>query len=138
MRRWTLLSRAERGGVILSGAWTTSTCYKPREIERPRSAPVAGGDWAPGQHRLPERRGLAGSAGVVPDVPQLCPAPCKPAPALSAPYSHERRWGSQAVAAVYTGDGGRIDRSRVVAQRGAALSGATMAPAAGSLRTGAA
>ena len=35
MRRWTLLSRAERGGVILSGAWTTSTCYKPREIERP-------------------------------------------------------------------------------------------------------
>src|SRR5262245_52458378 len=35
MPRWTLLSRAERGGVILSGAWTTSTCYKPREIERP-------------------------------------------------------------------------------------------------------
>jgi hypothetical protein len=34
MRRWTLLSRAERGGVILSGAWTTLTCYKPREIER--------------------------------------------------------------------------------------------------------
>jgi hypothetical protein len=34
MRRWTLLSRAERGGVILSGAWTTSICYKPREIER--------------------------------------------------------------------------------------------------------
>src|SRR5215475_3426475 len=36
MRRWTLLSRAERGGVILSGAWTTSICYKPREIERLR------------------------------------------------------------------------------------------------------
>ena len=34
MRHWTLLSRADRGGVILSGAWTTSTCYKPREIER--------------------------------------------------------------------------------------------------------
>src|SRR5262245_22916495 len=34
MRRWTLPSRAERGRVILSGAWTTSTCYKPREIER--------------------------------------------------------------------------------------------------------
>src|SRR5215470_3562060 len=38
MRRWTLLSRAERGGVIVSGAWTTSTCYKPREIERHRFA----------------------------------------------------------------------------------------------------
>src|SRR5262245_18982958 len=38
MRRWTLLSRAERGGVILSGAWTTSTCYKLREIERPQWA----------------------------------------------------------------------------------------------------
>src|SRR4029450_661028 len=34
MQRWTLPSRAERGRVILSGAWTTSTCYKPREIER--------------------------------------------------------------------------------------------------------
>src|SRR5215831_17072676 len=34
MQRWTLLSRAERGRVILSGAWTTSICYKPREIER--------------------------------------------------------------------------------------------------------
>src|SRR5215510_9357494 len=34
MRRWTLLSRAERKRVILSGAWTTSTCYKLREIER--------------------------------------------------------------------------------------------------------
>src|SRR5215831_6724469 len=38
MRRWTLPSRAERGRVILSGAWTTSTCYKPREIERSLSA----------------------------------------------------------------------------------------------------
>src|SRR5919108_4727020 len=34
MRHWTLLSRAEQGRGILSGAWTTSTCYKPREIER--------------------------------------------------------------------------------------------------------
>src|SRR5262249_26657775 len=59
MRRWTLPSRAEQGRVTLSGAWTTSTCYKPREIERPwitatfhfsmrsisaviRSSPVAG------------------------------------------------------------------------------------------------
>src|SRR5215510_139662 len=40
MRRWTLPSRAERGRVILSGVWTTSTCYKPREIER--DALVAG------------------------------------------------------------------------------------------------
>src|SRR5215475_14768652 len=29
MRRWTLPSRAERRRVILSGIWTTSTCYKP-------------------------------------------------------------------------------------------------------------
>src|SRR5215813_9274474 len=48
MRRWTLLSRAERGGVILSGAWTTSICYKPREIER-RLQPLFGGT---GQHQL--------------------------------------------------------------------------------------
>src|SRR5262249_16332868 len=34
MRRWTLPSRAEQGRVILSGTWTTSTSYKPEEIER--------------------------------------------------------------------------------------------------------
>jgi hypothetical protein len=51
---------------------------------------------------------------------KLCPAPCEPAPALSALYSHEWRWVSQAVAAMYTGDGGRIDGSCLVAQRSVA------------------
>ena len=38
------------------------------------------------------------------------------------------------VAAVYTGDGGGLDGSRLVAQKGAALSRATVAPAADGLR----
>ena len=29
-----MLHHIIRWNVILSGAWTTSTCYKPREIER--------------------------------------------------------------------------------------------------------
>src|SRR5262249_23050698 len=35
MRRWTRPLPAEPGRAILSNVWTTSTCYKPREIERP-------------------------------------------------------------------------------------------------------
>jgi hypothetical protein len=38
------------------------------------------------------------------------------------------------VAALYASDGGRIDRSRLVAQRGVALSGAAVATAADGLR----
>src|SRR5262245_29774803 len=35
MRRWTRPSPAEPDRAILSNVWTTSTCYKPLEIERP-------------------------------------------------------------------------------------------------------
>src|SRR5215470_7598516 len=34
MQRWTRPLLAEPDRVILSHVWTTSTCYKPREIER--------------------------------------------------------------------------------------------------------
>src|SRR5215470_17950293 len=34
MPRWTLPSRAKPDRGILSDSWTTSTCYKAREIER--------------------------------------------------------------------------------------------------------
>src|SRR4030095_6683326 len=58
MRRWTLLSRAEREGVILSGAWTTSTCYKPREIERHSFMPPThqAVPWLPGGRRYQSPR----------------------------------------------------------------------------------
>src|SRR5262245_36243970 len=36
MRRWTRPLPAEPDRAILSNVWTTSTCYKPLEIERPR------------------------------------------------------------------------------------------------------
>src|SRR5215471_593657 len=35
MRRWTRPLPAEPDRAILSNVWTTSTCYKPLEIERP-------------------------------------------------------------------------------------------------------
>src|ERR1051325_11562334 len=34
MQRWTRPLPAEPDRAILSNVWTTSTCYKPREIER--------------------------------------------------------------------------------------------------------
>ena len=53
---------------------------------------------------------------------------------LAGSRSHQRPWLGQGVAAVYTGDGGGIDRSCLVAQRGAALPGAAVAPAADGLK----
>ena len=44
------------------------------------------------------------------------------------PMSHQRPWLGQDVAAVHTGDGGGLDRPCVVAQRGAVLPGAAVAP----------
>src|SRR5215475_69039 len=45
MRRWTRPLPAEPDRAILSHIWTTSTCYKPREIERRRQqAPACFGD----------------------------------------------------------------------------------------------
>src|SRR4030095_11865738 len=40
MQRWTRPLPAEPDRAILSNVWTTSTCYKPREIERIRQGLV--------------------------------------------------------------------------------------------------
>ena len=60
--------------------------------------------------------GLAGSAGTVPDVPQLRAAPRQFAPAVADSRSHQRPWLGQGVAAMYTGDGGGVDGSRLDAE----------------------
>src|SRR5690349_15665474 len=104
----------------------------------PRYSPVRGVGRAPSQHPVSGRRGFARSTGVVPDVPQLCTAPCEPAPAIAASRGDQWHGLSEGVAAVYTGDGGRIDGPCVDAARSAAVSGATVATAAGGLRDGAA
>ena len=65
-------------------------------------------------------------------------APRQSAPAVAGPRSHQRPWLRQGVAAVYAGDGSRIDGSRLVIERSVALPGAAVAPGADSLRDGAA
>src|SRR5262245_48065966 len=45
MRRWTRPLPTEPDRAILSNVWTTSTCYKPREIERPYCGPTRKGHW---------------------------------------------------------------------------------------------
>src|ERR1700730_7630772 len=54
-------------------------------------------------------------------------APCQRTPTPADTSSHQRPWLSEGVAAVYTGDGSGIDRSRVVAQRGPVLPGPAVA-----------
>ncbi len=73
-----------------------------------------------------------------PDVPQLCPAPCEPAPAIAGSRGDQWHGLGEGVAAIDTGDGGRSDGPCVDAARRAAVSGATVATAAGGLRNGAA
>src|SRR5439155_10758214 len=107
--------------------------YHVCRAAQPRHPPVRSGDRAPGQYPVSGRRGLAGSVGPVPDVPQFCLAPRQFAPAVAGPRCHERSWLSEGVAALYTGDGGRIDRPRLVAERGTALSRATVAAGPGTV-----
>src|SRR5215471_10969343 len=58
---------------------------------------------------------------------QLRGASRQSAPAVAAPRSHPRLWLGENVAAVHPSDGGRMDGSRVVAQRSAPLPGAAVA-----------
>jgi hypothetical protein len=90
-------------------------------------------DGPSGQHLVPGRKQFAGSTGAVPSLPQFRLAPCELAPGVADSRSHQRQWLHQAVAAVYTGDGSRIDGSRMVAERSAALSRATVASAVAGL-----
>ena len=53
---------------------------------------------------------------------------------LLIPEAYQRQWLGQVVAAVHPGDGGRIDGSCVVAQRGLVLPGAAVAPGADGLK----
>src|SRR6516165_9524239 len=66
------------------------------------------GDRTRGQYALPGRSGLAGSVGTVPGVSQLRLAPRQSAPTVAGPRRHQWPWRSQAVAAVYPGDGARL------------------------------
>ena len=49
-------------------------------------------------------------------------------------HPHQREWLGQGVAAVLAGDGSGFDGSRLVAQRGVTLPGATVAPGADGLK----
>src|SRR5262245_58467820 len=100
---------------------------------QPRHPPVRGGDRTPSQYALPGRSRLTGSTGVVPGLSQFRGAPCESAAAIADTGGHQRLWLSEIVAAVHTGDGSRLDGSRVVAQGGAVLPGTTMAPPADGL-----
>lgn len=76
---------------------------------------------------MPGRSGLAGSAGVVPDVLQLCVAPRQLTPGFARCRSDPLQAFGPEMAAVHTGDGGGLDRPCVVTQRDRALPGATVA-----------
>src|SRR5207237_4782826 len=94
------------------------------------------GDRTPGQYLVSGRSGLAGAVGPVPGVPQFCRAPREFAPAVASPRSHQRSWRSQGGAAVYTGDGGGLDRPRVDVESSLDVSGTAVAPAPDGLRNG--
>jgi hypothetical protein len=55
-------------------------------------------------------------------------APRQSAPGIGRTEGHQRPWLGEEVAAVHTGDGGKLDGPRVVAQRGVVLPGAAVAP----------
>ena len=121
--------------VLARCGWTINTAFVERLNLDIRQRVAAIGRRV--QHPVPGRSGLAGSVGAVPGLSQFRVAPRQLAPATCRYRSHQRSWLGQGVAAVYTGDGGGIDRSRVVAQRSVVLSRAAVAPGADGLKHGA-
>src|SRR5262249_2936213 len=93
-----------------------------------------GGNRTPGQHPVSGRSGLAGSVGPVPGLSQLCVASCESAPATTPADADQRDGLGQAMAAMDTRDGRRVDGPRVVAERSPAVSGAAVAPATDRLK----
>src|SRR5215475_7747600 len=107
--------------------------YRVCRKAEPRYPTTRGSDRTPGEHALPERSKLARSVDAVSRLSQLRLAPREPSPTIVGSRSHERSWHSQAVAAVYPGDGGWPDRPCVDAARGAPVPRAAVAPAPDSL-----
>jgi hypothetical protein len=87
-----------------------------------------------GSTRSAGRSGLARAVDTVSRLSQLRLAPREPSPTIVSSRSHERSWLSQAVAAVYPGDGGWPDRPCVDAERSPPVSGAAVATATDSLK----
>src|SRR5262245_28684617 len=132
MQRWTRPLLAEPDRVILSHVWTTSTCYKPREIERALFASSGAPLREPPQRRAgapPERPGArrrtalrgcgwcwTGAAGWGRVVPQGCPGATASARATGKAGGPSARWWR----ASGTRDLGRPRRPlRAVARRAA-------------------
>jgi hypothetical protein len=118
--------------VLAPCGWTSNPAFVERLNLDSRQRVAA--NRAPGQYAVPGRREVAGSVGALPGLSQLCLAPRQSTPAAAGSRSHYRQGLGQVVAARYTGDGGQIERPRVVAQRSVALPGATMAAAARTVR----
>jgi hypothetical protein len=101
---------------------------------QPGHPPVCGGSGASSQYAVQGEGQLAAAIGALPGVFQLLPPSCQLTPAPAGSRANEREWFSHAVAAVYTSDGGWADRSWVVAERGTAFSGPTVAAATGVIK----
>ncbi len=110
--------------VLAAYGWKINTAFVERLNLDIRQRVAAVG--RPGQHAVPGRGRLAASAGIVPRLPQLRLATYELAPTVAGACIDQRRWAGKVVAAVYAGDGGWVDRSRVDAARGADVSGATL------------
>ena len=75
--------------------------------------------------------GLRQQLALYPLLLQFLPASCQLTPALAAARPDQRHGLSHAVAALYAGDGGWVDRSCLDAARGAAVPRAAVAAASG-------
>src|SRR5205823_2240767 len=82
-----------------------------RGADQPRYPSACRRGRATGQHALQGRGWVAPTAGLVSHVLQFLLAPCLLASAAAAAGSDQWHGLRQAVAALYTSDGGRIDRA---------------------------
>src|SRR5436309_13549453 len=98
---------------------------------QPRPPPACGSHRSSGRHALQGRRRVATPAVLIPDVSQLLSTPYQLTPAPPPAPAHQRDGFREALAPLYASDGGGAHGSGLDITRGAMVSRATMATAAG-------
>jgi hypothetical protein len=97
----------------------------------PRDSPARGGGRPARHHALQRRSRLTPAVNAVADIPQLLLAACGLPPTVASVPADQRGRLSQTLAALYAGDGHRVDRSCLLPEGGPVVSSAAVAATTG-------
>jgi hypothetical protein len=130
-------------GVRHSGSGSAGTCsarladqHGVHRTDQSDDPPACGRSWPARHHALQTRGRRTPAVGRVSDVSELLLARCQPTPAFTAAPADPRDGLGQTGAALYTGDGGTVDRPRLDLAGDAPVPGTAVAATTGAVSGG--